>query len=409
MNTSHLLNVLLATALVILSVKVAFFSADGNSDNKGEADSRTAETAVIDNIMTRTSIRAYQDRDVEDAKVETLLRAAMAAPSAGNKQPWRFVVVRDKNTLHEISANVGPIKMADKAPLAIIVCGDLNNTFPEDGRDYWVEDASAATENLLLAAHGLGLGAVWCGIYPIKERVAFLKKLLDLPENIVPLNVVPIGYPAEDPEPKDKWKPENIHYEKWGGTASASTSSTAGKVSATATAAATHTWRKIAPAELRENPFSFFSNALALSVGNKDRMNAMTIGWGGLGVLWGKERPVVTVYVEKRRHTHSFMEKNDYFTVTAFPKEEKYDKALRYLGTVSGRDEDKMKGSGLTVKFTELGCPAFEEGRLILECKKIYGAPFNPEGFGELAKKEYSNRPLHSVYIGEIVNAWMRD
>lgn len=168
---------------------------------------------------------------------------------------------------------------------------------------------------------------------------------------------------------------------------------------ATVKSSAAHAWRKIAPAELRENPFSFFSNAFALSVGNKDRVNAMTIGWGGLGVLWGKERPVVTVYVEK----------NDYFTVTAFPKEDKYDKALHYLGTVSGRDEDKMKGSGLTVKFTESGCPAFEEGRLILECKKIYGAPFNPEGFGELAKKEDSKRPLHSVYIGEIVNAWIKE
>lgn len=211
MKTSYLLNVLLATALIILSIKVAFFS----------ANDQTAETAVIDNIMTRTSIRAYQDRDVEDAKVEILLRAAMAAPTAGNKQPWRFVVVKDKNILHEISANVGPIKMAEKAPLAIIVCGDLNNTFPEDGRDYWVEDASAATENLLLAAHGLGLGAVWCGIYPMRERVAFLKKLLNLPGNIVPLNVVPIGYPAENPEPKDKWKPENIHYEQWDGNADA--------------------------------------------------------------------------------------------------------------------------------------------------------------------------------------------
>lgn len=206
MNTSHLLNVVLATALVIFSI--IFFCAGGKSGNKGEA-------AVIGNIMTRTSIRAYQDRDVEDAKVETLLRAAMAAPSAGNKQPWKFVVVKDKNTLHEISANLHTMRTAEHAPLAIVVCGDMENTFPEDGRDYWVEDASAATENLLLAAHGLGLGAVWCGIYPMSERVAFLKKLLDLPENIVPLNVIPIGYSAEAPEPRDKWKPENIHYEKW--------------------------------------------------------------------------------------------------------------------------------------------------------------------------------------------------
>lgn len=211
MKISRLLNVLLATALVILFVKVAIFSADEKSGNM-----TMIETAVIDNIMTRTSIRAYQDRDVEDTKVETLLCAAMAAPTAGNKQPWKFVVVKDKKTLHEISANVGTIQMAKTAPLAIIVCGDLDNTFPEDGRDYWVEDTSAATENLLLAAHAMGLGAVWCGIYPMRKRVAFLQRLLNLPGNIVPLNVVPIGYPAENPEPKDKWKPENIHYEIWG-------------------------------------------------------------------------------------------------------------------------------------------------------------------------------------------------
>lgn len=304
MNTSHLLNVLLATALVILSVKVAFFSTDTGSGSKDRTNGKTAENAVIENIMTRTSVRAYQDRNVEKEKVETMLRAAMAAPSAGNKQPWKFVVVRDKNILHEISANLHTMRMAEKAPLAVIVCGDMENTFPEDGRDYWVEDASAATENLLLAAHGLGLGAVWCGIYPMRERVAFLQKLLRLPENIVPLNVIPIGYPAENPAPKDKWKPINVYYEQWGGK-----SASAGNTDATAKSAAARPWRKVSPAELRENPFRFFSDALALSVDDKDKMNAMTTGWGGLGVLWGRERPVVTVYVEKRRHTHSFSAK----------------------------------------------------------------------------------------------------
>lgn len=408
MKTSYLLNLLLAVAVVILSIKTAFFGAGSNSNDA--ADGKAAESAVIGNIMTRTSVRAYQERDVEEEKVETMLRAAMAAPSAGNKQPWKFVVVRDRNTLHEISANLHSMRMAEHAPLAIVVCGDMENTFPEDGRDYWVEDTSAATENLLLAAHGLGLGAVWCGIYPMRERVAFLQNLLQLPEHIVPLNVIPIGYPAEEPAPKDKWKPENVHIDRWGRkSAAASVSAAAGSTSAAANGAAARPWRKVQPAELRENPFRLFSDALALSVGSKDKMNAMTIGWGGLGVLWGRERPVVTVYVEKRRHTHSFMEENEYFTVTAFPKGERYDKALRYLGTVSGRDEDKMKGSGLTVRFTESGSPAFEEGRLILECKKIYGAPFDPAGFGELAQKEYSNRPLHSVYIGEIVNAWIKE
>lgn len=237
MNTSHFLNLLLAVAVVILSIKTAFF--DAGSDNEG-TDGKAAESAVIDKIMTRTSVRAYQDRDVEAEKVETMLRAAMAAPSAGNKQPWKFVVVRDRNTLHEISANLHTMRMAEKAPLAIVVCGDMENTFPEDGRDYWVEDTSAATENLLLAAHGLGLGAVWCGIYPMKERVAFLQELLQLPKHIVPLNVIPIGYPAEDPAPKEKWKPENVHYERWGGE---SASDVAGNTAAAAKTAAARSRR----------------------------------------------------------------------------------------------------------------------------------------------------------------------
>lgn len=215
MNTSQLLNVLLAVALVILSVKTAFFP---SSHKEPAADAEGPETSALENLMSRTSIRAYRDKPVEDDKVEKMLRAAMAAPTAGNKQPWKFVVVKDKSILAAISARLGTMKMAEKAPLAIVVCGDLDNTFPADGRDYWVEDTSAATENLLLAAHALGLGAVWCGIYPMQERVAFLQQLLRLPANIVPLNVIPIGYPAESPAPKDKWKPGNIHYDTWGNT-----------------------------------------------------------------------------------------------------------------------------------------------------------------------------------------------
>ena len=98
-----------------------------------------------------------------------------------------------------------------------MVCGDMNKTFEGNGLDYWVEGSSAATENLLLAAHGLGLGAVWCGIYPLPERVSSLQDLLKLPENIIPLNVIPVGYQAEFTEPKDKWNPESVHYECWNG------------------------------------------------------------------------------------------------------------------------------------------------------------------------------------------------
>ena len=197
--------VILAVAVVALLVKVMRTTPAQESGN-----------AVIDNIMTRTSVRAYTSQPVDDTTVETMIRAAMAAPSAGNKQPWRFVVVTQGEILQQISDTLHTMRMAKDAPLAIVVCGDLNDTFPGEGLDYWVEDASAATENLLLAAHSLGLGAVWCGIYPMSERVEYLSRLLELPGNIVPLNVVPIGYPAESPAPKDKWKPENIHYNTWG-------------------------------------------------------------------------------------------------------------------------------------------------------------------------------------------------
>ncbi|MDO4159269.1 MAG: nitroreductase family protein [Prevotellaceae bacterium] len=215
MNKTSWLNLLLAVALVILSIKITFLDKDGKTETTAETEAVNASGSVIDNIMTRTSIRAYQDLDVSEETVDTLLRAAMAAPSAGNKQPWHFVVIRDKATLNTISENLNTMKMAKDAPLAIVVCGDLNKTFPDEGVGYWVQDASAATENLLLAAHSMGLGAVWCGIYPLSERVAFLKNLLKLPENIVPLNVIPIGYPDEKPDPKDKWNEENVHFETW--------------------------------------------------------------------------------------------------------------------------------------------------------------------------------------------------
>ena len=205
MKPSNILNVLLAVALAILTVKTVFF----------KSGVKDAENCVINNIMSRTSVRFYEETPIEDAKIEMLLKAAMAAPTAGNKQPWKFVVIKDKDILHSISANLNTMKMAENAPLAIVVCGNLDNTFPGDGRDYWVQDTSAATENLLLAAHASGLGAVWCGIYPMPERIEFLQQLLHLPGNIVPLNVIPIGYPADTQPAKDKWKSENIHYDTW--------------------------------------------------------------------------------------------------------------------------------------------------------------------------------------------------
>ena len=183
-----------------------------------ETAANTAENgqAAIENIMTRTSIRQYKDQPVEQEKIDIMLKAAMAAPTAVNLQPWHFIVINDKNTIKLLSG-----QQPTNAPLMIAVCGDTDKTTMPDGNgklpDFWVQDVSAATENLLLAAHAQGLGAVWTGVYPVMERVAEVANVLNCPNNIIPLAVVRIGYPDESPEPKDKFKQENISYNKFGG------------------------------------------------------------------------------------------------------------------------------------------------------------------------------------------------
>ena len=169
--------------------------------------------------MTRTSIRDYTDQTISADTIETLLRAGMAAPSAVNKQPWHFIVVNKKEKLMELASTNPYAKMLEKAPLAIVVCGDMSKALEGDARAFWVQDCSAATENILLAAHALGLGAVWTGLYPNMERVDAVSEVLNLTDNIIPLCTVVIGHPAEQPQPKDKWNPENVSYNVCGGKA----------------------------------------------------------------------------------------------------------------------------------------------------------------------------------------------
>ncbi len=207
MKNSTFLIIVLALALVFVCYKL--ITSTGNTKTPSPCK------AVIDNIMTRTSVRSYTDRQVTQEQIDTLLQAAMAAPTAGNKQPWRIVVITDHKILNDISDNFQTMTMARKASIAVVMCGDVTATFEGEGRDYWIEDVSAATENLLLAAHAMGLGAVWCGIYPLSERIAMFSSMLKLPENIVPMGCVCIGYPDADHKPKDKWKPENVRYNAW--------------------------------------------------------------------------------------------------------------------------------------------------------------------------------------------------
>lgn len=176
--------------------------------------SKGADNPVIENIMNRKSVRQYTSQSVSADQVQTLLRAAMAAPTARNLQPWRFVVVENRAMLDTLASRLPYARMLTSAPLAIVVCGE---TVKPDGtpNDLWEHDCSAATENLLLAAESMGLGAVWTAAYPYEERYSAVKEALGIPETVMPLCVVPVGYPAGNDRPKDKFKPENIHYGRW--------------------------------------------------------------------------------------------------------------------------------------------------------------------------------------------------
>lgn len=217
MKTSYFLIAILAIALGFTSYKLASQPSDRptektSPDGASGATARSiASSDPYQAIMTRTSVRAYSDRKVGKHQIDSLLHAAMAAPTAMNKQPWSFVVINDRQILDSIAANCPNIKMAAEAPVAIAVCGDMNLAIEGNGRDYWIQDCSAATENLLVAANAMGLGAVWCGIYPIPDRVKFISDLLGLPESIVPLNIIPIGYPNAATSPKDKFDAKRIH------------------------------------------------------------------------------------------------------------------------------------------------------------------------------------------------------
>jgi nitroreductase len=173
------------------------------------------KSALLNIILERKSVRHFTVQPVSKSMLDTLMRAGMAAPSAKNQQPWAFVAVTDRNTLDMMANGLPNCKMLSKAPAAIVVCGDMQKVNSDIDKSYWTQDCSAVTQNILLAAEAMGLGAVWTAAYPYKERTAVVEKALQLPDDILPLNVIPIGYPTGEDLPKDKYKPENIHWEKW--------------------------------------------------------------------------------------------------------------------------------------------------------------------------------------------------
>ena len=163
-------------------------------------------------ILERRSIRRYTGEPVSDADLKDLLKAAMAAPSAGNEQSWEFIIVNDRQLLTEITKVHPYSAMLLEAPMAIIVCGNLNN---EMYKGYWVQDCSAAIENILIAAQSKGLGTVWLGVYPKEERVDAIRKIFSIPEHMIPLNVIAVGPPAEKKGPSERYDEKKIHFNKW--------------------------------------------------------------------------------------------------------------------------------------------------------------------------------------------------
>jgi nitroreductase len=165
-----------------------------------------------DPVLTRRSTRKYTDEPVDDATVERLLRAGMAAPSAGNQQPWKFIVVRDRATLTGITEWHPYARMLPSAPVAVVVLGDVGEA---KWKGMWPQDCSACVENMLIEAELLGLGSVWLGVHPLPEREAALREQLGIPEHIVPFAIVPFGRPLERKEPADRYDEARVHHECW--------------------------------------------------------------------------------------------------------------------------------------------------------------------------------------------------
>lgn len=188
--------------IVLLSALVA---CNGTETKESDGSNQTLET-----IFNRKSVRKYTERPVEKERLETLVRAGMAAPSSRDRRPWEFVIVTDRDLLDKMGDGLPLARMLKETKQAIIVCGDTVKS-----ENAWQLDCSAAAQNILLAAESMGLGAVWTAAYPYPERMKIIQDALQLPEHILPLTVIPLGYPTGIEKPKDKYNKKQIHYNGW--------------------------------------------------------------------------------------------------------------------------------------------------------------------------------------------------
>lgn len=203
---------------IILIVATVAFSCSKAPEQAAPAEQQPIDTAaiVLDAIAQRHSVRHFTTEAVTADTLELLARAGMAAPTACNKQPWAIMAIDDRTVLDTLYAAMQYRDSMAMAPAAIVVCGDMTKALPEVAREFWIQDCSAMTENILVAAHACGLGTVWTGVHPIPERLEAVRTTLNLPDNIVPLCVILVGHPEEGADqPKDKWLPENYHINQW--------------------------------------------------------------------------------------------------------------------------------------------------------------------------------------------------
>lgn len=194
---------LLIAAICLFAISVPAFAQDAGNN------------PTLKTIFSRKSVRTFKDAPVSKETLNMLVRAGMAAPTAVDKRPWEFIVITDRATLNKLADALPYAKMAAQAGGAIMVCGDTEKQHGGVGANYWIMDCSAASENILLAAESMGLGAVWTAVYPDEERVKAARTILGIPAKVIPLNFIPIGVPDGDPKPKDKHDPQKIHWEKW--------------------------------------------------------------------------------------------------------------------------------------------------------------------------------------------------
>ncbi len=167
----------------------------------------------METIFNRRSVRKFSDKDISVEDLTKILKAGMRAPSAGNEQSWELIVTRDRSKMREIIKSNQYAQMLEQANATIVVCGDVNQQkYPYD---FWVQDCSACTQNILLEAKYLGIGSVWIGTYPVEERVNAIREIFGLPEGVIPLSVVALGYPIDEIKPMDTFNEDKIHYEIW--------------------------------------------------------------------------------------------------------------------------------------------------------------------------------------------------